>query len=67
MNKELSPLQKISPNLLTPLVSNIEEVNDTFTFNKFTSQPGRLDFVEAMKKVIGDHENYKHWTLFRRK
>ena len=33
-----------------PLVSNIEEVNDTFTFKEATRQLDRLDFVEAMRK-----------------
>ena len=38
------------PNLTNPLDSDIEAGNDTLTFKESTSQPDRLDFVEAMRK-----------------
>ena len=47
--KSNSPPENI-PNFTNPLVSNIEEVNATFTFNESTSQPDRMDFVEAKRK-----------------
>ena len=55
------------PNFTNPLASIIEAGNDNFTFNEATSQPDRLDFVEATRKEIGAHENYRHWTLVRRR
>ena len=55
------------PNLTNHLVSNIEEVNYTFTFKESTSQPERLDFVEKMRKEIGAPENDNHWTMVRRR
>ena len=48
------------PNFTSPLVSNIKEVNDTFNFKVSTSQPERLEFVEAMRKEIFSHEKYNH-------
>ena len=45
------------PNFINPLVSNIEEVNDTFTFKEYSSQPDRLEFVEAIRKERVDCEN----------
>ena len=38
------------PNFNNPLVSNIEEVNDTFTFKEAISQPDSLELVEARIK-----------------
>ena len=38
------------PNFTTPLVSNTEEGNGTFTFKETTSQPDRLEFVDTMRK-----------------
>ena len=58
--KEPYYLQKIYPTSITPLHSNIEEQNDTYTFKKFTSQPYSLDFVEAASKEIGAHKINKH-------
>ena len=55
------------PNFKKPLVSNIEEVNDTFTFKESTIQPDRLDFVEAIIKEIDSHEEEKHYTLVWRR
>ena len=54
-------------NFTNHLVSKIEEVNGTLTFKRFKSKPDRLNFVEAKKKEICPHENYKNWTLFRRR
>ena len=48
------------PNFTNPLEYKIEAVNDTFTFNKSTSQPYGLYLVEAMKKEICAHEIDKH-------
>ena len=45
------------PNFNNPLVSNIEEVNDTFTVKEATIQPNRMDFVDAMSKEMGANEN----------
>ena len=53
------------PNFTNPLVSRIEAVNYTFTFKYATSQPDRLEFVEAMRKEIGAHEIDKNWTLVK--
>ena len=55
------------PNFNNPLAYIIEAVNDIFTFKESTSQPYRMDFVEALRKKIGAHEINKHWTLFRRR
>ena len=38
------------PNFTNPLASIMEAVNDTFTFKEATSQPDRMDFVEAKRK-----------------
>ena len=59
--------QEILPNFTNPLASNIGEGNDTFTFKEATSQPGRLDFMEATSKEIGKHEIDKHCNLFIRR
>ena len=55
------------PNFTNPLVSNIEEGNDISTFKEFTSEPGRLEFVEEIRNAIFVHEKYKHWNLLRRR
>ena len=36
------------PNFTNPMVSIIEELNDTFDFNETTSQTGRLKLLEEM-------------------
>ena len=38
-------------NLTIPLESNTESGNVTFTFKVSTSQPDRLDFMEARRKI----------------
>ena len=55
------------PNFTNPLVSHLSEGNDTFIFKESTSQPGVMDFVEAMRKEKGTHEIDKHWNLVRRR
>ena len=40
-------------NFTNPLVSKIEEENDTFYFKEVTSQPDRLDFVGGIRKEMG--------------
>ena len=42
-------------------------MNDNFTFKKATSQPDRLDLVEATRKEIDAHEEDNRWTLVRRR
>ena len=44
------------------MVSNIQEVNDTFISKETTSQTYRLDF-EAMRNEICAHDNYNPWNL----
>ena len=51
------------PNFMNHLVSDTEEGNKTFNSKEATSQPGRLDFVEATRKEIGAHENDKYCNL----
>ena len=55
------------PNFTNSLVSNIEEANDTSPFKESTIQYGRQKCLVDMRKEIGSHENYKHWTLVRRR
>ena len=51
------------PNFANPLAYSIEAVNDTFAFKEATSQPDRLDLVEAIIKEIGAREIDKHCIL----
>ena len=53
------------PNFTNLLTSNTEEGNNNFTFKKTTSQPNRLEFVEATIKYTSAHEDDKHWYLVR--
>ena len=55
------------PNFTNPMASNVELVNDSFNFKKATSQPDRLEFVEARRKEICAHEIDKHWNLVIRR
>ena len=55
------------PNCTNPGVSNIEEVNEMFTFKEATIQLVKLDYVGTMSKEICDHENDHNWTLVRRR
>ena len=38
------------PNFTNTLLSNIEEVYDTFNFKEATSKTDRMDFLEATRK-----------------
>ena len=51
------------PNFTNPMASKIEAENGTFKFKGATSQPDRMEFVEATRKEIGPHEIDNRWYL----
>jgi hypothetical protein len=37
--------------------------NEVFTYHQAMKQDDHADFIKAMEKKIGDHEEQNHWDL----
>ena len=48
------------PKFVNPLTSNIKTGNNTITFKEAISQPDMLEFMEAMRKLIGANEDCQY-------
>jgi len=54
-------------NCLHPMVFLAgKENNDLYTFREMLKQPDAVDFIQAMKKEVHNHETREHWEVVPR-